>query len=192
VGGRTGRPARGAGRRALHPDAINDHGLIVGYCSVAMETWLVFWRDGVLERLAVPSGVPSLVPEDLNEREVVVGLALRVDGSRFPFVWKDGVLTDLNSISDRQFERIAAINRPGQIAGEGPGPDGCGQGPFWADGRRPSSNRAVGANDLPTVAGHATIPQYEGLPTAVLWPGPASTHRTTSSARQARRGYGSA
>jgi probable HAF family extracellular repeat protein len=205
------------------PAAINDHGLIVGYCLFGTETWLVFWRDGVLERLPVPSDVPYLVPEDLNEREVVVGLAFRADGSRFPFVWNDGVLTDLNSVSDRRFERIVAINQRGQIAGEGPGPDGRGQGLFWEDGRttviEPAAGstssvpyglndrgQVVGANGaggggfvwtkgeisairvfLPggdaayatainergDVAGHATTPQYEGLPSAVLWPGAA-------------------
>jgi probable HAF family extracellular repeat protein len=117
------------------PTAINEHGLIVGYCSGPTENVLVFWRAGVLERLALPADIYYAVPEDLNESEVVVGLAFSGDGRRFPFVWRQGRLTDLNTISDRLFERVVAINRRGQIAGEGPGPDGRGQGLLWEDGR---------------------------------------------------------
>ncbi len=143
------------------PTAINEHGLIVGYCSGPTENVLVFWRDGVLERLALPPDVYYAVPEDLNEREVVVGLAFSDDGRRFPFVWQQGRLTDLNTISDRPFERVVAINRRGQIAGEGPGPDGRGQGLLWEAGRTtvipplPGATAAIpyGLNDRGQVVG---------------------------------------
>ena len=72
--------------------AINDRDLIVGSCSFPTETVPVFWRNGVLERMAVPSGL-YVNPIDVNESGVVVGGATRLDGTRFPFVWVDGVLT---------------------------------------------------------------------------------------------------
>ena len=200
--------------------AINDRDLIVGSCSFPSETVPVFWRNGVLERMAVPSSL-YVNPIDVNEGGVVVGGVTRPDGTRFPFVWVDGVLTDLNTISDRPFERVVGINRQGQIAGEGPGPDGRAQGLLWERGAAtvmepvPGSASAIpyGLNDrgqvvgangsggggfvwtkgetravkvfLPggdaayattvnergDVAGHASTPQYEGLPSAVLWPG---------------------
>jgi probable HAF family extracellular repeat protein len=205
--------------------AINERGLIVGQCSFPTETVPVLWRNGVFERMAVPPDV-YVNPVDVNDAGVVVGNASRPDLSRFPFIWVNGVLTDLNAISDRPFERVVGINRHGQIAGEGPGPDGRGQGLFWEDGTAtliqpvagsasaiPSGlndrGQVVGANGsggggfvwsrgeirairvfLPggsfayatainergDVAGQTTIPQYEGLPSAILWPGAGRHH----------------
>jgi probable HAF family extracellular repeat protein len=117
------------------PTAVNEHGLIAGYCAGPTEHVLVFWRGGVLERLALPPNVYYAVPEDLNDRGVVVGLAQRGDGRRFPFVWQHGRLTDLNTISDRPFDVVVGINERGQIAGEGPGPDGRRLGLLWEGGR---------------------------------------------------------
>lgn len=205
--------------------AINERGLIVGQCSFPTETVPVLWRKGVFERMTVPRDV-YVNPVDVNDAGIVVGNASRPDLSRFPFIWVDGVLTDLNAISDRPFERVVGINRHGQIAGEGPGPDGRGQGLFWEDGTAtviqpvagsmsaiPSGlndrGQVVGANGsggggfvwskgeiralrvfLPggsfayatainergDVAGQTTVPQYEGLPSAILWPGAGRHH----------------
>jgi probable HAF family extracellular repeat protein len=148
-----------AGARCL-PLRINAHGLVVGWCLFASDSGPVIWRHGVFERMAVPPGVDAF-PSGLNDRGVVVGNASRTDGSRFPFVWADGVLIDLNTISDRPFERVVAINKHGQIAGEGPRPDGRSQGLLWQAGRTlvipplPGATAAIpyGLNDRGQVVG---------------------------------------
>jgi len=113
---------------------INGHGLIAGWCRFVSDSGPVFWRRGMFERMTVPPGVDAF-PVGLNDRGVVIGSASTTGGSRFPFVWADGVLTDLNTMSDRPFERVVAINNLGQIAGEGPASAGRGQGLLWEAGR---------------------------------------------------------
>lgn len=143
-------------------DGINNHGLIVGSCFGLVDSGGVLWRDGVFERIAVPAGV-RVVPTDVNDRGVVIGLAFREDSTSFPFIWQDGQLTDLNAMSDRPFERVSAINRRGQIVGEGPGAGGRGQGLLFEAGRTiviaplPGESTAIpyAINDRGQVTGHS-------------------------------------
>lgn len=114
--------------------AINDRGVIAGYCETPSGSLPLLWRRGVAEPMAVPAGV-RVIPEALNNRGVVIGTASTAGGTRFPFVWADGRFVDVNTISDRPFELVSAINDRGQIVGEGPGPDGRGQGMLLEDGR---------------------------------------------------------
>jgi probable HAF family extracellular repeat protein len=140
--------------------AINDRGVIAGYCETPSGTLPLLWRRGVPEPMAVPAGVRA-IPQRLNDRGVVIGTASRAVGTRFPFVWSDGRFVDVNTISDRPFELVAAINNRGQIVGEGPGPDGRGQGLLLEDRRTvviapvPGASAAIpyGLNDRGQVVG---------------------------------------
>lgn len=114
--------------------AINDRGVIAGYCETPSGSLPLLWRRGVAEPMTVPAGVRA-IPEALNDFGVVIGTASTANGTRFPFVWAGGRLVDVNTISDRPFELVSAINDRGQIVGEGPGPDGRGQGLLLENGR---------------------------------------------------------
>ena len=156
--------------------AINRRGVVVGSCTLqngnTFDVVAARWgEDGMFSPIEAPPGV-RLEPIDVNDRGVVVGIATRADGTRFPFVWEGGVAVDLNSISDRPFDRVVGINRHGQIAGVGSFTAGRSDGLIFDRGRTtviptlPGSLSSVpyGINDHGDVTG-----ANNGRPDGFVW-----------------------
>jgi probable HAF family extracellular repeat protein len=159
--GITNRLAFLPGSNSCHATAINNVGLIAGFCivfpdPVRFELVGVFWRNAIIERIAVPADL-QLYPLDVNDAGATIGIAFR--GSEvFKFLWQNGVLTDIDEAAAGAFSEVVAINNRGDIAGYGPGPSFL-QALLWdgqttrAVGDPSTSNIAYGLNDLGDVAG---------------------------------------
>ena len=159
--GITGRLPLLPGSRNCQATAINDVGLIAGFCvllpdPVTFELVGVFWRNAVIERIRVPAGL-QLSPLDINDAGAVIGIAFR-GNEIFKFLWQNGVLTNIDEAAAGAFSDVVAINNRGEIAGYGPGPSFL-QALLWdgqvtrAVGDPSTSNIAYGLNDLGDVAG---------------------------------------
>jgi probable HAF family extracellular repeat protein len=159
--GITGRLPLLPGSNNCRATAVNDTGLVAGFCifypdPLNQELIGVFWRHGVIERIPVPAGL-QLYPFDLNDGGAAIGIAFR--GSEvFKFLWQNGVLTNIDEAAAGTFYEVVAINGRGEIAGYGPGPSFV-QAILWDGqvarglGDPSTSNVAYGLNDLGDVVG---------------------------------------
>ena len=76
--------------------------------------------------LEPPPGFPIAINpccKTINERREIVGFMLDADFNSHAFLWKDGVMVDLNDLiakdSPWMLQSAAGINASGQIAGQG-------------------------------------------------------------------------
>jgi probable HAF family extracellular repeat protein len=120
---------------------INDYGQIVGSSSHQMETYPFLsvyrpclWDNGQIIDLGLPQGYARGVATGINNDGTIVGwMATTLSGgTKHAFVWRDGVLTNLNSIvppnSGWELQSASDINDNGQIIGSGSAPSGSIQG----------------------------------------------------------------
>ena len=159
--GITGRLPLLPGSRNCQATAINEVGLVAGFCIFYLDPVLqelvgVFWRHGVIERIPAPAGL-QLYPFDVNDAGAAIGIAFR-GNEVFKFLWQNGVLTNIDQAAAGAFSEVVAINNRGEIAGYGPGPSLL-QALIWdgqvvrSVGDPSTTNVAYGLNDLGDVAG---------------------------------------
>jgi probable HAF family extracellular repeat protein len=150
-----------AGSNNCRATAINEVGLIAGFCvfypnPVTFELVGVFWRNAVIERIPAPAGL-QLYPFDVNDGGAAIGIAFR-GSDVFKFLWQDGVLTNIDQAAAGAFSEVVAIDNRGVIAGYGPGPSFL-QALLWdgqvvrSVGDPSTSNVAYGLNELGDVVG---------------------------------------
>ena len=109
--------------------AINDHSDVSGDLSTADGSPRPFlWtpESRTLVQLNPPDGFPVAVNDcckTINNRREIVGFMLDVSGNSHAFLWKKGVMIDLNDLipkgSPWMLLQAAGINDSGQIAGTG-------------------------------------------------------------------------
>jgi probable HAF family extracellular repeat protein len=80
------------GRSAL-ATAINDNGQVVGWSDNPARAFL--WENGVMRDLGTLGGAYSR-PTDINDAGQIVGQSTTAEGHWHPFLWSDGVITDLH------------------------------------------------------------------------------------------------
>jgi len=100
--------------------AMNDRGQIVGFSENGRSSSHAFmWQDGVMQDLGTLGG--QTFPTDINERGQVVGRSTSL-GWWYPFLWSDGVMTNLDPGPGRRMDNPSAvphINDAGQVAWTG-------------------------------------------------------------------------
>ncbi len=114
--------------------AINNHGIISGVSALHNNTTFhpVLWQDGIIADLGVLAGDLVGGALDVNNRDEVVGASISAPGPATgnprAFFWKDGVMTDLNTLvpadSPLYLLTAFAINDSGDIVGFGATSDG--------------------------------------------------------------------
>lgn len=82
------------------------------------------WNDGEFTDLGVLPGFDITVGWDINDFDQVVGICSKISNpnDRAPFIWQQGIMTDLNdlvSAEDVSVTAADAINNAGQIAATG-------------------------------------------------------------------------
>ncbi len=92
------------------PAKINRHGHVVGRTHTADGVMVPFiYRDSVMTAITGISGQGGAL--DINDSGAVVGYGSRA------FLYKDGIITDLNSIVGNDYVVAAGINNSGHIVG---------------------------------------------------------------------------
>jgi probable HAF family extracellular repeat protein len=120
--GSLGGPVSGA-------SAINNHGDVSGTAVTADGSPQAFlWtpETRTLVKLQTPDGFPAAVSpccKTINDRREIVGFMFDADFNSHAFLWKDGVMVDLNDLIQKPsawlLQSAAGINASGQIAGQG-------------------------------------------------------------------------
>jgi probable HAF family extracellular repeat protein len=121
------------------PTAINHHGDVAGFSDFpgddngGLNAHAVLWpRNGHIQDLDVLSGDSISLAFGINDHIQVVGQSIGPNGSR-AFLWEDGVLTDLNTLTPPGSPFVIYandINDRGEIAGQGCDP--CATGATFA------------------------------------------------------------
>ena len=110
------------------PMSINEHGDVVGFSNVsaaaaggfAVHAFLWTSRDGIRDLGTLPGDSTSQAL-GINERREIVGTSCDANFNCRAFLWRDGVMTDLNTLdSDYHGTLITAndINESGRITGQ--------------------------------------------------------------------------
>jgi probable HAF family extracellular repeat protein len=92
------------------------------------------WNDGQITEIMLPQGYATGIATGINDNGTVVGsMAISlVNGPSHAFIWKEGVITNLNTLippgSGWWLQTAADINESGQIVGVGISPEGWLQG----------------------------------------------------------------
>ena len=103
--------------------AINKHGQAVGYVASADGSTIVpsLWQNDEVTNLGILPGDGAAFATGINNRGEVVGSTFNSQGWSRGFIWRDNVLTDLNTLisEDSNLFIIAAsnVNERGQISG---------------------------------------------------------------------------
>jgi probable HAF family extracellular repeat protein len=100
--------------------AINDKGNAIGLSGCATTTfYAVLWRHGKPFNLGSLGGVFGNIPSFINNRNQVVGQSdLPGDTVHHAFLWENGVIADLGSLSAALPNSVAnGINNYGQVVG---------------------------------------------------------------------------
>jgi len=106
---------------------INDAGDVVGHSMSASYPAIrtpVIWQDGVISSLGSLGGTGGIA-KSINNHGQVVGYAYTATGVQHPFLWQNGVMTDLAPLLQGLCAELAtcgkgmavAINDAGQIVG---------------------------------------------------------------------------
>src|SRR6266436_2526605 len=102
--------------------SINNRGQVVGQSDLAGDTTThaFLWQNRKIHDLGalLPTDVFSQA-QSINDKGQVVGNSCDASFNCRPFVWQDGVMTDLNTLTDSplQLTFAANINAEGQITG---------------------------------------------------------------------------
>jgi probable HAF family extracellular repeat protein len=120
------------GKAETYAVAINDRGEIAGTAyTIGFGSNLVLWSDGAIHDLGAVRASSAWVT-DMNNRRQIVGYA--GGATSRPFLWQDGVLTYLPSLTDSGSSFPLSINDRGEIAGSSEAPDGTRHAVLWRDG----------------------------------------------------------
>jgi len=113
---------------------INNNGVIAGQSALSDNTTFhpALWQDGIVADLGVLPGDKVGAALDLNNRGEVVGASIAApgppNGNARAWLWRDGVMTDLNTLvpenSPLYLLTAFAINDSGEIVGFGATPSG--------------------------------------------------------------------
>lgn len=113
------------GGRTSHAYDVNEFGHVCGWSQSGgdpAESRGFFWGDGVMKQIGTAGGQYS-AGFALNDRDEVVGMTSRADGQYVAFLWRNGVLSDLNTLlpagTGWMLERALDIDEHGVIVGEG-------------------------------------------------------------------------
>jgi probable HAF family extracellular repeat protein len=148
--------------------SLNDAGQMVGvaYTADDAETHGFLYSGGVMTDLRTPGGTWSIAAA-LNNSGQVVGYGADTNDVVRPFVWQNGVMTDLNTLlppdSGWVLETARFINDAGQIAGTG----------YWNGGFSWFLLK-TGSNNQPPVA-NAGAAQTVECPASALLDGSGSS-----------------
>ncbi len=112
--------------------AINNHLDVVGWGRKFDEKLqsnvrrAFLWTDGRMIDLGVLPGRTESFGYGVNDAKQVIGLSWDFGSNGSPFIWQDGVITDLNDLVPPEITigEAWAINNAGEIAGSGRGPGG--------------------------------------------------------------------
>jgi probable HAF family extracellular repeat protein len=114
--------------------SINNAGIVAGQATLSdNKTWHpVLWQDGIVSDLGVLQGDLVGIAAGINNRGEVVGASVSAPGPATgnprAYVWRNGVMTDLNSLvpatSPLYLLTAFAINDSGEIVGFGATDDG--------------------------------------------------------------------
>ena len=102
---------------------MNGRGLAVGTANVGNRRFAFLYQDGISQELGFEYAV------GINKHGVVLGFNTHPTLSVQPFLWKDGVTTNLADAGGTFFPR--ALNDRGDVVGEGSSPN---HGVLWRDG----------------------------------------------------------
>jgi probable HAF family extracellular repeat protein len=116
-------PLDGLGGPVSLAIAVNDQGVAVGQSlSADFSSHAVMWQTGSLSDLGTLAGDVGSLASSINNEGEVVGVSFSDTFAR-AFVWKDGVMTDLNTLipSSSGWVLVSAnnVNDMGQIVGNG-------------------------------------------------------------------------
>ncbi len=115
-----GTLAGGPGGKAF---AINDLGETVGYAFLPVGRWdlnnrAVIWRNGTVTELGTLGGSESYAL-DINNLGQVVGTAQKTAASyNAPFIWQNGVMTEILGVGPGLGGNAWGINDHGQVVGD--------------------------------------------------------------------------
>jgi len=114
--------------------SINNRGVVAGQATLSdNKTWHpVLWQDGIVTDLGVLHGDLVGIATAINNRGEVVGASVSApgpsSGNPRAFVWRNGVMTDLNSLvptdSPLYLLTAFAVNDSGEIVGFGAAENG--------------------------------------------------------------------
>lgn len=159
-------------------DDMNDKGEIVGFHGFTPTAFL--WRNGITTDIGDPaSGNIYLEATAINNRGEIVGDLLDVDGHIRGFFWRDGHISDLGQVGDRESMYARDINSQRQIVIERY-ENNSQNGPFpsvrWGGQERTleplpggSARHATAINELGIVVGSAET--ADGWQDGALWLG---------------------
>lgn len=120
-----GVPPGGTSSQAV---AISDNGHVAGTYWIEVRPKVnelrgFHWRDGIMTLLVAPPGFHETIVRSVNDRGEIVGWFQGQGSNVMPFIWRDGVMTDLRTIVDLPagYTLVNArdINNQGQILGSG-------------------------------------------------------------------------
>ena len=148
--------------------AINDHGQAVGYVSTTDGSTIVasLWENGArgaVTNLGILPGDGAAFATGINNQGQVVGSTFNSQGWSRGFIWQDNVMTDLNTLIDKDSNLyiVAAsnINELGQISGMATVLSGPDANKIHAILLTPS-NEEIGESvaDFARTHPHATVP----------------------------------
>jgi probable HAF family extracellular repeat protein len=108
-----------------HAYDVNELGHVCGWSQIAgdpAQSRGFYWANGVMKTIGTLGGNYS-AGLALNDNDEVVGMSAREDGSYAAFLWKNGQITDLNSLlpggTHWTLVRAWDIDEHGVIVGEG-------------------------------------------------------------------------
>ena len=99
-------------------ESINEAGHVVGVCIVSQSEHGYLYRKGASVDLGTFGGAGSTSQAHaLNNHDDVVGVSMRTVGVGTAFLWRNGVMTDLGSLTPGLPSQALAINDDGLIVG---------------------------------------------------------------------------
>jgi probable HAF family extracellular repeat protein len=145
---------------------INHYGQIVGYASNSQTNYAFLFQGGSLKNLGSLSGPTGVsMGFGINDSGQIVGTSTLANGSYVPFLYRNGIVTQLGSTSGSLAEALA-INNLGQIVGIGVTQSGAflyqngsfiDLGTLGGSGGTFSSSQALAINNLGQIVGFSHL-----------------------------------